>query len=209
MTSLHRYVLLVSMFFQFAGKGQEVSDAYEQAILHERIEKFHHLKSRKHSPLQKPDRKGLKELTYFDVDLNYKVSATYLPIERPDTVGFMTSSGKEKRFERFARLEFAVHGHLDTLYCYKRVWPKGYIQDEASSLFIPFTDYTNGNTTYGGGRYMDIEVPHKDAMQVILDFNNCYNPYCAYGGGFSCPIPPKENALNFHIKAGERHTDAH
>ena len=67
-------------------------------------------------------------------------------------------------------------------------------------LFLPFTDPTNGVTTYGGGRYLDLMIPATKVVQ--LDFNKAYNPYCAYSGNYSCPIPPEENHLEIEIKAG-------
>ncbi|UOQ73640.1 DUF1684 domain-containing protein [Hymenobacter cellulosilyticus] len=41
---------------------------------------------------------------------------------------------------------------------------------------------------------------------VVLDFNQAYNPYCAYAasGKCSCPIPPTENRLPVAIRAGVR-----
>ena len=71
-------------------------------------------------------------------------------------------------------------------------------------LFLPFTDETNYNQTFGGGRYLDFEITDIVGNKLILDFNKCYNPYCAYAGGFNCPIPPKENDLKVKIKAGEK-----
>lgn len=72
-------------------------------------------------------------------------------------------------------------------------------------LFIPFNDSTNGFETYGGGRYLDFRIP--DSSQVTLDFNLCYHPYCAYNHHYSCPIPPPENKLPFHVRAGVRLKD--
>jgi hypothetical protein len=67
-------------------------------------------------------------------------------------------------------------------------------------LFLPFNDYTNGNETYGGGRYLDLRIP--DGSTIILDFNKAYNPYCAYTDRYSCPVPPKENSITTYIYAG-------
>ena len=68
--------------------------------------------------------------------------------------------------------------------------------------YIPFTDLTNGEETYGAGRYLDFKIPESE--KVIIDFNLAYNPYCAYNHSYSCPIPPKENNLNIKIEAGEK-----
>ena len=67
-------------------------------------------------------------------------------------------------------------------------------------IFLPFTDMSNGKTSYEGGRYIDLEVPKGD--ELIIDFNQAYNPYCAYNPKFSCPIPPKRNHLDTFIEAG-------
>lgn len=71
-------------------------------------------------------------------------------------------------------------------------------------LFIPFTDLTSADGSYGGGRYIDLlRTDIKNANSLVIDFNKAYNPYCAYGKGFSCPLPPKENDLPVAIRAGE------
>ena len=67
-------------------------------------------------------------------------------------------------------------------------------------LFFPFNDLTNGDTSYGGGRYIDLTIPKGNT--IVLDFNKSYNPYCAYTSGYSCPIPPIENYIDSEIKAG-------
>src|SRR5258708_11716126 len=70
-------------------------------------------------------------------------------------------------------------------------------------LFLPFTDLTNGNETYDGGRYIDLRIPAGD--QIVIDFNKAYNPYCAYSHGYSCPIVPSKNHLETEILAGVRY----
>ena len=49
-------------------------------------------------------------------------------------------------------------------------------------LFLPFLDDTNGDTTYGGGRYIDLRIPEGNTIEI--DFNKAYNPYCAYNEKF-------------------------
>ena len=71
-------------------------------------------------------------------------------------------------------------------------------------LFIPFTDLTTGDESYGSGRYMDFTTDSIQSNKLTLDFNKAYNPYCAYAIGFHCPLPPKENFLKVAIIAGEK-----
>ena len=50
---------------------------------------------------------------------------------------------------------------------------------------------------------MDIMISDiNDQNIVILNFNNTYNPYCAYNDKYSCPLTPRKNHLNIAIKAG-------
>ena len=67
-------------------------------------------------------------------------------------------------------------------------------------LFLPFTDNTNGETTYAGGRYIDLSIPSGDSL--LIDFNKAYNPYCVYNKKYSCPIVPEVNYIDTDINAG-------
>ena len=49
----------------------------------------------------------------------------------------------------------------------------------------------------------DLNVPVKDG-KVTIDFNRCYNPWCAFSDGYNCPVPPKENHFEVKIEAGEK-----
>ncbi len=71
-------------------------------------------------------------------------------------------------------------------------------------LFLPFTDDTNGITSYAGGRYIDLRDGDFNNNTLVLDFNKAYNPYCAFGAGYACPKPPVENKLALSIEAGEK-----
>ena len=39
---------------------------------------------------------------------------------------------------------------------------------------------------------------------MILDFNQLYNPPCAFTPFTTCPLPPKENVLRVPVRAGEK-----
>ena len=64
-----------------------------------------------------------------------------------------------------------------------------------------FTDATNGDLTYGAGRYASVNVSEEGSY--VLDFNGSYNPYCAYNEDYICPLPPEHNRLPFAVTAGE------
>lgn len=87
-------------------------------------------------------------------------------------------------------------------------WMAGY----AGGLFIPFRDATNGQETYGAGRYLVDAAKSADlggdpaAGTLILDFNFAYQPSCAFDPRWACPLAPPENRLDLAIRAGERLT---
>lgn len=70
-------------------------------------------------------------------------------------------------------------------------------------LFLPFPDLTNGNQTYPGGRYIELSIPKGDS--IVIDFNQAYNPYCAYSARYSCPVVPAANHLEIEIPAGVKY----
>jgi hypothetical protein len=126
-----------------------------------------------------------------------------------DTLDMMTSAGFTKRFVTHGIILIERDGRLDSLYSYVRIWPEGQESAYDPHLFVPFTDHTTGVESYGGGRYLDLPIPTEGVAELIVDFNRCYNPYCAYGDGFSCPIPPRKNDLDFSVRAGERDYGKH
>ncbi|MCH8330346.1 MAG: DUF1684 domain-containing protein [Bacteroidetes bacterium] len=147
------------------------------------------------------DRRRFRRLNYFQVDTNYRVQAIFVKTEGGKILSFPTSAKKIKKYRDYGKLHFEIHGSKQVLHVYQsmKLMEKEEYKDQ---LFLLFTDLTNGNETYGGGRYIDMEGPLSDT--TMLDFNYVYNPYCAYSDGWNCPIPPKINALNIRIEAGEK-----
>lgn len=160
----------------------------------------HDLITDEYAPLDSAD---LKDLRFYMPDSNYKVVAKLVFIH--DEVPFIipTYSGKEKKFQKIAQLKFRLNGQDATLLLFKNL-ALAIDPQYADYLFLPFTDPTNDNETYGGGRYLDLKRSDIKGDELILDFNMAYNPYCAYSDGYNCPIPPPENALEIPIKAGEK-----
>jgi uncharacterized protein (DUF1684 family) len=65
-----------------------------------------------------------------------------------------------------------------------------------------FRDASSGEETYATGRFLYTDLL-KDGT-TVLDFNEAYNPPCAFNPYTTCPIPMKENILPVKILAGER-----
>lgn len=77
------------------------------------------------------------------------------------------------------------------------------LDEGEGTLFLVFADRTNGHGSYGAGRFLDAPLPDAQG-NVVLDFNQAYNPPCAFTPFATCPLPPPENRLDLAINAGER-----
>ena len=144
-------------------------------------------------------------LDYFEFDTTYQITARFKK-RRGRKFEMPTSTDRLPVYRRFGYIYFTIEGKEHQLTIYQNVEltkEDGY----EDYLFIPFRDVTSGKETYGGGRYLDIRIP--DGKEILIDFNQCYNPYCAYSHKWSCPIPPAENTLKTSIKAGEKNPLAH
>lgn len=154
----------------------------------------------KNSPLKKDD---LQYLRFYNADSTYRIKATAEMITNPQSFIMPVFSGTGGDYVPYALLKFKLKGKAMQLTVYRSI-ALAKIPAYKDYLLLLFTDETNGKTTYSGGRYIDMrEGDFKDGG-VIVDFNKAYNPYCAFGGGYTCPKPPDENHLNFAIQAGEK-----
>ncbi len=171
----------------------------EDPVLQERREKDREFKSGPNSPLAAGERALFKGLSYYDIDpgLRFRVKLNRYP--DPQSVRLGTNTGEVRSALRYGYFEFQITGKTCRLQVYR-------VEDQPSgggpNLFIPFRDATSGKETYGSGRYIDLKENTTGYYQ--LDFNRAYNPYCAYGEGFSCPVAPAENTLAVPVRAGER-----
>ena len=149
-----------------------------------------------HSPLDHGQRDTFAGLAYFPYN---PALALELPLltDGPgvgEHIHLATIDGQAKPFVRAGRITFEADGQPVTLSVFKDV--------ERGRFYLPFRDGTAGQETYAVGRYLDPR-PRPDGT-LVVDFNYAYNPYCAYGEGWSCPIPPAENVVPVRIEAGEQ-----
>lgn len=136
-------------------------------------------------------------LEFYPINLKFRVTASFVrtPGEKPFLMP--TTTDRLPEYVKYAELHFEIDNQIFVLEVFQNTNPKeGY----ENYLFLPFTDLTSGNGSYGGGRYMDIFEP--DGDEIILDFNQSYNPYCVYNSKYSCPIPPEQNDIKIRIEAG-------
>ncbi len=138
---------------------------------------------------------------FYAIDLNYSTLATYKLFKKGKIITVPTSGTKNKDYREYAKLSFKIGGKKHTLIVYQ---PVPVMPLYKNHLFLPIKDLTAPADTYGGGRYLDMEISDFKDGKVILDFNKLYNPYCAFSSGWNCPIPPAKNHLKARIEAGEK-----
>lgn len=151
------------------------------------------------SPLKKKDIAVFKALEFFPIDEKYFVQAKFIRTKKEKPFEMKTTTSRKPLYVKYGELHFKIDGIPCQLNVYQNV-EFSKIDKYKNSLFLPFTDYTSGVESYGGGRYIDLEIQKGNNWTV--DFNQAYNPYCAYNEVYSCPIVPKENDLKVEIKAG-------
>ena len=109
------------------------------------------------------------------------------------------TKGNEQDFLRWGEFRFKIGGKEQALQAYKS-------KPQEEMLFVPLKDATHGKETYGAGRYLDLELDRDRTAEGkwILDFNQAYNPWCAYSEAYTCPFVPVENCLEVPIPSGEK-----
>lgn len=152
------------------------------------------------SPLKGKDTSFLQ---FYPAKKEYKVLASLTEITTNVDFIMETHSSKKQQYRQFAIAAFMLKGKKYQLHLYRNV---SLLQqpEHKNHLFLPFNDLTNYETTYAGGRYIDLSLEDIKDGKIMIDFNKCYNPYCAFKEGYSCPIPPNENRLQLRIEAGEK-----
>jgi len=171
-----------------------------------RISENLHFSDSSQSPLEQEDIISFESLDWYPIDTNYIVWAKVELSPDAEPFEMPTTTERKPVYRQFAWLQFELMDSTIRIPVYENLALRkrpGF----ADHLFFPFTDLSNAFGSYGGGRYLDLTVPEGDS--ILIDFNRAYNPYCAYNGRYSCPIPPAANHIPLTIKSGVRYTLKH
>jgi uncharacterized protein (DUF1684 family) len=186
-------VLCIFLFFFNCKEGKRFSTT--ESEFHRSLNAL--FKDASRSPLKPEDIKSFKGLSFFPVDSSFAVVAKLKKTNTSDFFEMKTSTTRLSNERVFGILSFTIKGFDYSLKVYQS---ESSVLESSDYLFLPYLDATNGITTYGGGRYIDLKIPEGDL--IWLDFNKSYNPYCVYNERYSCPIVPKENFLPIKVEAG-------
>lgn len=137
--------------------------------------------------------RGFKGFTWFPVDPAYRVIARFIPDTTPRKLSILNTFNDIATYSSEGVVEFELHG--ETL----RLRP---FTTRPKRFYFVFRDASSGKGTYATGRFL-----YSDLLEdgtTVLDFNEAYNPPCAFNPYTTCPIPLKENILPVEIRAGEK-----
>ena len=163
-----------------------------EMLLQERKQKDEFFQSQLQSPLTPAQKAEFDGLSYYDPKPDLALTVTVQPFEMKEDVQIQTTTGEGRWYRRYGEFTFTTEGQQARLTLYQT--PHGF--------FLPFADANAGKETYGAGRYLDPEQVGDNTF--LVDFNQAYNPFCAYNDAWVCPITPAENRLQVAVRAGEK-----
>jgi len=141
---------------------------------------------------------SFKGIAHFPINEKFKIKSFLQP---PIETYLMISNvlGQQVDSKNAGKLQFTYQGKPYSL---------DVIDEGEEQLFITFGDATSGATTYSAGRFIYINKPDAKG-NTFIDFNQAFNPPCAFTKFATCPLPPPQNRLPFAITAGEKNYGHH
>jgi uncharacterized protein (DUF1684 family) len=134
-----------------------------------------------------------KGIERFPVEAKWHIKAKVIPQDQ-NPLMIMNVLGQNTAQKHGGKLVFEIEG---------KTYQLDAIDEGGTRLFVAFSDATSGNTTYGSGRFIELERPDATGYTYI-DFNKAYNPPCAFTEFATCPLPPPQNRMSIAIPAGEK-----
>lgn len=147
-----------------------------------------------------PTRTQFHGLHWYAPDPRFRVTAKWIPYSTPHVEKIPTIINTTLDMPAPGIAEFTLDGQTLRL---EPVFEGG----ERDKLFFILRDQTSRTTTYESARFLHTGLPSNGIGQpgtLTLDFNELYNPPCAYTPYATCPLPPEQNRLPVAIEAGEQ-----
>lgn len=131
---------------------------------------------------------------HYEINSEWRRQARFVPYPEGTAIPIANVLGQIEDFPSPGKIEFTID---NTLYSLDAL-------EGSERLFIIVGDQTNGQETYGAGRYIYIDYPDEENEFTVIDFNLAYNPPCAFNTYTTCQLPPPQNRLDIAITAGEK-----
>lgn len=141
-----------------------------------------------------PTRTGFVGLAYWPADRSWQIPGRFVAHPAGKTLDVVNIIGSTDAVSNPGAVEFERDGKSYRLEA---------LDEGEGKLFLILADRTSGQGSYGAGRYLYANMPDAQG-RVLLDFNQAYNPPCAFTSFATCPLPPAENRLDLQITAGEK-----
>ncbi|TAL85566.1 MAG: DUF1684 domain-containing protein [Rhodanobacter sp.] len=138
-------------------------------------------------------------IDYFPIDRSWRIVADWVPFHPAHVLEMGTEIGTIDKVVVPGKAVFSRDGHRHELLPYQ--------QEPGGKLFFVIADRTSGKQTYGAARFLYAALPSHGldrSGKVVLDFNQAYNPPCAFTPFATCPLAPPENRLDLSVTAGEK-----
>ena len=137
-------------------------------------------------------RREFTKLRWYPVDESFRIRGRYVPLDKPRTMELANNLGDVLTLSTSGSVALTVNGEAHRLTAI----------DYDDRLWFVFSDLTSGSETYPAARFLYADMPDLDG-RTIVDFNQAYNPPCAFNPYTTCPLPPPENQMQVRIEAGE------
>ena len=136
---------------------------------------------------------GFLGFTWFKIDPRYRVTGRFIKDATPRAMKVLNTFGDIDSYNTEGVVEFTLLG--------KKMSVRPFTT-RPNRFYIVFKDQSSGKETYAAARFLYADL--KPDGTSVLDFNEAYNPPCAFNPHTTCPIPLKENRLPIKVLAGEK-----
>jgi uncharacterized protein len=130
---------------------------------------------------------------WFPIDSHYRVTGRFIKDPAPHDFHTPNQTGDDQVYKTEGVVEFTLNGET------VRLRPA---TTRPKRLYFIFRDGTSGKETYDTARFLYSDL--QDDGTTVLDFNEAYNPPCAFNPYTTCPLPLQENRKTVRILAGEK-----
>jgi uncharacterized protein (DUF1684 family) len=130
---------------------------------------------------------------WFPIEDSYRVTARFIKDPAPRDIHVPNIFGDDDVMTTEGVVEFMLNGQTI------RLRPA---TTRPNRLWFVFRDGTSGKETYDTARFLYSDL-NPDGT-TVLDFNEAYNPPCAFNPYTTCPLPLAENRLTARILSGEK-----
>jgi uncharacterized protein (DUF1684 family) len=141
-----------------------------------------------------PTRTGFQPLQYFPIDPAFRFRARFTPHAPGSKIDIVNILGIVEPMDNPGTVSFDMDGKQYTLEA---------VDEGDHRLFFVYADRTSGHESYAASRFVYADYPDRSGT-TTLDFNEGYNPPCAFTAYSTCPMPPLQNRLDLAITAGEK-----